>query len=1026
MVKFLLQRPIAVLMAFTACFIVGLVTYFSLPVSLLPDIAIPQITIQVSGENSSARELENTVVTPVRRQLLQVAGLREIKSETRDGAGIIRMEFEFGVNTDLAFIEVNEKIDAAMNSLPKEVARPKAIKASATDIPVFYLNMTLKNDRPYEGTNEQQFLDMCELAENVVKRRIEQLPEVAMADITGVPGKLLQIVPDKDKLAMTGITVEDIENALASNNVEPGSMLVRDGYYEYNIRIATLLRTPEDVKNIYIRKGDRILQLKELCKVDVVSQKESGLSVAGGKKAVTLAIIKQSDENMDEMKEKLKETTDYFASLYPDIEFSVSRNQTELLDYTISNLQQNLSLGFLFIFIVAILFLGDIRSPLVIGISMVTSIVITFFFFYFCHVSLNVISLSGLILAVGMMIDSSIIVTENISQYRERGYSLKRSCAVGTTEMITPMLSSSLTTIAVFLPLIFMSGIAGAIFMDQAFSITVGLMISYVTGIMLLPVLYLLFYRAGIRSKSFLSKRFDNLLKNEWLEGFYDKGIDWVFSHKKISLLGTLATLPVCVFFFYFMEKERMPEIDQNELIMRIEWNENIHVDENNRRVDELMKLTDGKVTEHTAYVGMQDYILNGGSELSSTEAELYFKTGTPTEILPLQDLLTKEVEEKYPLAVVSFSPPETIFEKLFVTGEADIVAELHVANKSKAPEAEQLQQLEKDVIQATGMTPTGIAFRNQLNLVVNREKLLLYNIAYEELTRVLRTAFKENKVSTLRSYQQYLPIGIAGEEKSVNRILNETLVQTLPDKNRQVNYIPLSELVSIVPAEDLKSITAGKNGEYIPLSFYDVENPTRLMKEVKETVKEKNEWEVDFSGSFFSNEKMMGELTVILFVSLLLMYFILCAQFESFLQPLIVLLEIPIDTAFALITLWALGHTLNLMSAIGIIVTCGIVVNNSILKLDTINELRKAGVPLVEAIHTAGKRRLRAIIMTSLTTIFAMVPLLFTSDMGSELQKPLSIAMIGSMVVGTLVSLFIIPLIYWFIYRKHDKNEVR
>ena len=402
MVKFLLQRPIAVLMAFTACFIVGLVTYFSLPVSLLPDIAIPQITIQVTGENSSARELENTVVTPVRRQLLQVAGLREIKSETRDGAGVIRLEFDFGVNTDLAFIEVNEKIDAAMNSLPKEVTRPKAIKASATDIPVLYVNMTLKNDGAYQETDEQQFLELCELAENVVKRRIEQLPEVAMADITGVPGRLLQIVPDKDKLAMTGISVEDIENTLSANNVEPGSMLVRDGYYEYNIRIATLLRTPEDVKNIYIRKGERIMQLKELCKVDIVSQKEMGRSVAGGKRAVTLAIIKQSDENMDVMKEKLKETTDYFASLYPDIEFSVSRNQTELLDYTISNLQQNLSLGFLFIFIVAVLFLGDVRSPLIIGISMVTSIVITFFFFYFCHVSLNVISLSGLILAVGM------------------------------------------------------------------------------------------------------------------------------------------------------------------------------------------------------------------------------------------------------------------------------------------------------------------------------------------------------------------------------------------------------------------------------------------------------------------------------------------------------------------------------------------------------------------------------------------------------------------------------------------------
>lgn len=1025
MVKFLLQRPIAVLMAFTACFIVGLVTYFSLPVSLLPDIAIPQITIQIAGENSSARELENTVVMPVRRQLLQVAGLREIKSETRDGAGIIRLEFEFGVNTDLAFIEVNEKIDAAMNNLPKEMTRPKAIKASATDIPVLYVNMTLKDDLPYQDTDERKFLELCELAENVVKRRIEQLPQVAMADITGVPGRMLQIVPDKDKMAMMGIHVEDIENALAANNVEPGSMLVRDGYYEYNIRIASLLRTPEDVQNIYIRKGERILQLKELCRVGIVSQKELGRSVAGGKRAVTLAIIKQNDENMDAMKEKLKETTDYFASLYPEIDFDISRNQTELLDYTISNLQQNLSLGFLFIFIVAILFLGDVRSPLIIGISMVTSIVITFFFFYFCHISLNVISLSGLILAVGMMIDSAIIVTENISQYRERGYSLKRACAVGTTEMITPMLSSSLTTIAVFLPLIFMSGIAGAIFMDQAFSITVGLMISYVTGIMLLPVLYLLFYRIGIRGKSFLAKRFDNLLKNEWMENFYDKGIDWVFSHKKVCLLGTLATFPLCVALFYLMEKERMPQIDQNELVVRVEWNENIHVDENNRRVDALMKLTDEQVIEHAAYVGMQDYILNGGGELSATEAELYFKTSQPSGIAPLQRLLETELKEKYPLAVVTFSPPETIFEKLFVTGEADVVAELHTANKSQAPDPEQLQTLEKQIVQTVDQSPVSIAFRNQMNLLVNREKLLLYKVSYEELTRVLRTAFKENKVSTLRSYQQYLPIAIAGEERSVNRVLSETLVQTLPDEQGRINYVPLQQLITVAHAEDLKSITAGKNGEYIPLSFYEVKDAPDLMQKVKQVVDKDKVWEVDFSGSFFSNEKMMGELTVILFVSLLLMYFILCAQFESFLQPLIVLLEIPIDTAFALIVLWMCGHTLNLMSAIGIIVTCGIVVNDSILKLDAINELRKAGVPLIKAVHTAGQRRLRAIIMTSLTTVFAMVPLLFTSDMGSEMQQPLSIAMIGSMIPGTLVSLFIIPLVYWLIYRKNDQHEV-
>ncbi|MBO5084708.1 MAG: efflux RND transporter permease subunit [Bacteroidaceae bacterium] len=1022
MIKFLIQRPIAVLMAFTACFIIGLVTYFTLPVSLLPDIAIPQITVQVTGENSSARELENTVVAPVRRQLLQVAGLREITSETRDGTGIIRLEFDFGVNTDLAFIEVNEKIDAAMNSLPKEAERPKAIKASATDIPVLYLNMTLKNASPYEEMDEQQFLTLCELADNVVKRRIEQLPEVAMADITGIPGRMLQIVPNQEKLAVTGITIADIESALAANNVEPGSMLVRDGYYEYNIRIATLLRTPEDVENIYIRKGERLMQLKDLCSVAVVSQKEQGLSVAGGKQAVTLAIIKQSDENMDDMKARLKETTDYFAALYPEIEFEVCRNQTELLDYTISNLKDNFTIGFLLIFIVAIYFLGDVRSPIVIGLTMTVSVVVTFALFYLFGVSLNVISLSGLILAVGMMIDNSIIVTENIAQYRERGYSLRRACVAGTTEVITPMLSSSLTTVAVFVPLIFMSGIAGAIFMDQAFSIAAGLLVSYITGIMLLPVLYLLFYSMGIRGKGLLAKQFDNSLKNGWLERAYNVGIDWVFSHKVLSVGMTVATLPLCVFLFLHIDKERMPEIEQSELVMRIEWNENIHVDENRRRVDDLTRKIESRVVEHTAYVGIQDYILNGGSELSATEAELYFKTENPDDIAPLQEALAREVKARYPLAVIAFSPPETIFEKLFVTGEADVVAQLHPDNRSQAPDPARLQQLEADIVLRTGCTTEGIAFRNQISLVIDRERLLLYNVSYNELTRVLRTAFKENRVSTLRSYQQYLPIGIAGEERSINSILQTSLVQTLPNSRGETSHIPLSSLVRVASSEDLKSITAGKNGEYIPISFFDVEDAPQLMSDVEHTVREADGWEVEFAGSFFSNKKMIGELTVILLVSILLMYFILCAQFESFLQPLIVLVEIPIDIAFALAALWMCGHTLNLMSAIGIIVTCGIVVNDSILKLDSINELRKAGTPLMEAIHTAGLRRLRAIIMTSLTTIVSMVPLLFSSDMGSALQKPLAIAMIGSMLLGTLVSLFIIPLIYWFIYRKKEK----
>ena len=611
MIKFLIQRPIAVLMAFTACFIIGLVTYSTLPISLLPNIAIPEITVQVASANTSARELENTIVKPLRGQLIQVSTLKDIHSESRDGAGIIRLSFEYGTNTDLAFIEVNEKIDAAMNYLPKEAERPKVIKASATDIPVFYLNLTLKNDSAYGATEQHSFLELCEFAESVIKRRIEQLEEVAMVDVTGILERQVQIVPDKDKLAMMGLSIGDIESALSSNNVEPGSMTVRDGYYEYNIKFSTLLRTAEDVENIYLRKDDRIVQLKDFCKVSVVPVKEKGVSLSNGKRAVSLAVIKQADENMDKMKQALVGTMTYFQLVYPEIDFSISRNQTELLDYTISNLQQNLSLGFLFICLVAVLFLGDVKSPLVIGLSMVVSIVISFVFFYLCNMSLNIISLAGLILALGMMIDSSIIVTENISQYRERGYSLRRACVTGTSEVVTPMLSSSLTTIAVFAPLIFMSGIAGAIFFDQAFSVTVGLMVSYLTGIMLLPVLYLLVYRTGVRTRKWkwLSFKINNPIKDHTLDRFYDAGVDWVFRHKTFSVLFCVISIPLCIFFFFFIDKERMPDIAYIEGIARIVWIDNIPVDQNTRRVDELFKELKDEVLEQTASIGRQDFL---------------------------------------------------------------------------------------------------------------------------------------------------------------------------------------------------------------------------------------------------------------------------------------------------------------------------------------------------------------------------------------------------------------------------------
>ena len=543
------------------------------------------------------------------------------------------------------------------------------------------------------------------------------------------------------------------------------------------------------------------------------------------------------------------------------------------------------------------------------------------------------------------------------------------------------------------------------------------MLVSYATGIILLPVLYKLAYGSTFIKKD-LSAFFASVQQriDRFMFPAYDKGVEHVFRYKAFYFILLAASIPLCVVLFKAMPKTSMPVLHYVESIVTIEWNENIHVDENARRVVELLEAAEEHVVES---VGQRQYLLDKDNNLTATEARLYFKTSNSSEIPGLEKHVAEWAQEHYPGAVLAFSPPENVFEKIFDTSEAEVVAELYPANRESIPTPASIRAVERTLEVATGERAEGVPFEEQFVIVPDREKLLLYGVSQQEVSRTLRMAFRDNEVAVLRSFQQYLPISISGRQQTIQEVLQRTLVHGYPAGGRSSTRVPLSALVTVTPGEDVKTIVAGKNGEFIPLNYHQPADAERLMGQVEETVRQEGSWDLAFTGSFFSNRQMLGELAVILMVSLLLMYFILASQFEDFLQPLIVLAEFPIDIMFALIVLWITGHTLNLMSAIGIVVTTGIIINDSILKIDLINELRKQGVPLMEAIHTGGVRRLRAIVMTALTSIVSMIPILFTRDIGSELQKPLAVAMISAMIVGTMVSVFLIPILYWAIYRK-------
>jgi multidrug efflux pump subunit AcrB len=1030
MVKFLISRPIAVIMVFIGAVVLGIVAYRTLPVSLMPDIPIPLVTVNITYKNSSARELENAIVKPLRAQLIQVSHLSDIKSETRDGQAVINLRFDYGTNVDYKFIEVNEKIDGAMNSLPRDMERPRVIKASATDIPVFYLNLSLKDADSLRSDNSDEvndrFIELSEFAESVIRKRIEQLPEVALVDISGTVSPQLTIEPDMLKMQSLNLSLAQLGNTLSQNNINAENLMVRDGHYQYNIRFTSVLRNKEDIEKIYFKASEKIFQLKDIAKVTIEPQKRNGMFAANSKIAITMAVIKQANARLADMKDKIRDIIDQFEKDYPGICFEATQDQTQLLDYSISNLKQNLGQGFLLVILVVFLFMKDLKLPMLIGLSLMVSLIISLLFFSLMHLSINIISLAGLILAVGNMMDNSIVVTDNITQYRGRAFTVDEACIAGTGEVIRPQLSSMLVNVAVFIPLIFLSGIAGALMYDEAISVTIGLSVSYIVGITFMPVIYRLAYRRvykiehkiqQIKEKmfNFFGSGFKKIFD---LDKVYTSVLNFTFKSKKLNIFMYLMMLPIGLISLYAMRKEKMPAFSQTETIITVDWNENINVGENKFRIHRLLEAIKPEIIQSNSFIGRQQFLLNRNKEMSVSEARIYIKTGKPGNVKLIEEKVKAFVAKEYSRARFEFEPPTSIFEKLFTSSEPPLVAELSMINSNIEPDIPALLKINEELNGIRTLISTNkIPLQEHIILTVDMEKLLLYNVSYDALIRELKTDFNENNIGMLRSFQRFIPIVIAGKEMLVSDILGTKGI------TNQVNMvIPLSAIVTISKGQDLKTITAGKEGEIVPLIF----SPNSRQKDIfvnkiSTQIRKSGVFDVHFSGSVFTNLKLLREIGVLLIVSVLLLYFILAAQFESLVQPLLVLMEIPIDFAAAILVLYLTGQSFNLMSAIGMVVMTGIIITDSILKLDVINMLRREGYPLMEAIRVGGHRRLRAILMTSLTSILAMLPLLFTNDLGSELQKPFSYALIGGMVVGTVVSLFLVPLVYWYIYRNEE-----
>lgn len=1001
MLRSLIHRPIAVTMTLIATMVMGLMALHFIPVSLMPDIDVPQITVQVNMPGYSAIEIDKEVVSPLRGQLMQVAGVKDIRSESRMDVGYVMMMFEPGSNIDLSFIEVNEKIDRAMNMMPKDMERPKVIKASAMDIPAFYLDICLKNE-----SDDLAFAQLGRFAKGVVSKRIEQLPWTAMVDLSGTVGTEITCIPDNEKLQALGLTTQDIETAIKKNNITLETLSVVDGLYRYNIHFDSQLLTKDDVANIYLNHDGRLLQLKDLCSIEEQVAQRNGIVRHGKNNAITMAVIKQNDAQMADLQQGMEELLEDMRKEYPDIRFELTRDQTYLLTYTIGNLKVNLLLGVMLASLILFVFMRRWRLSLLIVLTIPLSLIMTLLCFYIIGISMNIISMSGLILGVGMIVDNSIIVIDNVMRRWQDGEMEEGAVVNGTKEVFAPMLSSVLTTCSVFIPLIFLSGVAGTLFYDQAMGVTIALFASLAVATLVVPVyLYQLFKRqqqVQVASDGGIS-----------MYGLYEKALKWVFRHRKLCLLTLVCLMPLTGIIFWQIEKERMPEVPQDDMLINIDWNTGISAAENDRRIKELMALLNGAdVVTTTSMVGTQEFLLSHTRDITASEAVVYLKATSEDALNGVKKKFSRQMQSQYPAASVEYAESSNLFNLIFQTDEADL--EIHLQDEDgKRPGIAQTREFVDTLRKAfPDVNIMPVVTETNIRYVADMEQMAVYKVSYEQLYRRLKELISRSRVFEINDGAQSIPVIIGSDNRESDRVLNSSV------RNSDGITVPIAYLVRETRGENYKRLQAGNGGEYYSINLSASDNEVRQIIDFVERQVHKTESKLSasYAGGYFSSRQMIWELALVLTVALALLYFILASQFESFILPLIILTEMVIDVFFVVGALWLLGESVNVMSMTGIVVMSGIIINDSILKIDTINRYYRGGMSLLRAIMTAGHNRLKPIVMTSLTTILAILPLLSRGDMGSALQYPLSLTLIVGMTIGTFVSLFLVPLFYYLI----------
>lgn len=1023
-----IKRPVTILMLVLMVLLLSTISLTLIPIDLYPDMELPVIVVQTDYEGAGPREVENMVTRPLEEVLSTVDNLSQVSSVSRAGESEIRLMFEWGTDMDFAALDTRELVDMIREELPDEVGDPVVMQIDPDMLPVIQAGISA----------DMSHQEITELADGIIKSQLERQAGVASIDVMGGLEREIEILVDPYKLSGYGLDYESIEKTVQATNLDMTGGDVPDGEREYLVRIEGEIDGPEELKNLVIgESGGTPVELGEVARIEDGLEEMEPVTRLNQQSTVAIGARAQSDANTVEVAQNVKDEMERLEQTLPgNIEFEIAMDQSTFIQDSIDSIVNMGLMGALLAMLILWLFLGNVRSTLVIAVAIPISIISTFNLLYFMDYTINIITMAGLMLGIGMVVDNAIILLENIYRKREEGFTAVNGAVEGSHEISGAIIAATLTSIAAFLPTIFTEGIAGIIFRPLAWTVIFSLSASLVVALTVVPLLSVKLISEGtdIREKSIIPRAIDSVLKV--ITEKYSTVVKSALHFRKsvvllfaLLLVSSLLLLPLLGFDF-------LPDMDTGEI--------NIDIDYPLGTPLEATSSSLAEIEEDLTQIEEIDVMFaraGGGTDL---EEETDSRSATiDIRLLPAAERKRDAFDVAEEIRRLIPERPGTDVSVSVIDLAGGMGAAEDVAVNVQGDDLNQLETTTDEILErilyVEGVENISSSFEDvspDILVELDTQKAFSYGLTTFDVGNFVTRVLDGEVISFFREEGEEYDIRMQAEHPQG---MDVSLLETMLINSPQGEKVPIEDIARLHMEEAPQSIDRQdrvRQGTIsVEIGDRDLGSTVEdIQEEIDQHIELPSGYTINYGGEYEDMTEAFEELGLALALAVILVYMVMASQFESLLYPFIIMFTMPQTIIGVIIALLITGRSFSIVAFVGLIMLAGIVVNNGIVMVDYINLLyHNKGHDRFNAVVTAGRTRLRPILMTTLTTVLGMFPLAFETGEGAETRAPMAVVVIGGLLASTLVTLILIPVVYTilddvrlFISRKFNKVKVK